>query len=295
MLSAKDLKRLQKIAFKTRKLVRNSFAGAYHSIYKGKGLTFHAVRPYQYGDDVRDIDWKVTARTGSPHIKQFIEERELTVMLLIDSSASLIFGTSTTQKRDFAIELSAILAYTAVFNQDKVGILLFSETIEHYVPPRKGRNHVMRLMRDMLIFTPKYRGTNLSHALEVTNRLLPNGSVIFILSDFLAPTDSFLRHLTITSQRHNVVSVVLQDPLENFLPSVGLIGLQDLETDNVAWVDTASAEWQKQYQEESKRKRQNQDLLFTKTNVKRIDLDPNGDYIHALSLFFREQVQRLTP
>jgi uncharacterized protein (DUF58 family) len=292
MLSAHLLRRINRIELRTRRQVHNLFSGAYQSIYKGRGLSFASVRPYVPGDDVRHIDWKVTARAGIPFIKEFVEERELTMMLVIDGSASVFFGTQDRQKRDFAAELGAILAYTANFNNDKAGLLIFSEEVEHYIPPKKGRNHILRLIRDLLTIETSGRGTDLGLALRTVNRLLKRGAIVFLLSDFLMPVESYQRDLLITSRQHETINIVLSDPLEEVIPDVGIMGVQDAETGDVQFIDTSSEKWQTQFREQRMKLLLERDAAFRRAGVEQIDMPPDGDYIRALSHFFQQQARK---
>lgn len=292
MLTPQLLRRIRQIELKSRRLVHNTFAGAYHSIYKGRGLSFAAVRPYQPGDDVRSIDWKVTARTGETHIKQHIEERELTLMIVIDGSASVLFGTQDKRKRDFAAELGAVLAYAANNNNDKSGLLIFTDHIEHYVPPKKGKNHLLRLIRDLLTIETTGKGTDLSLALRTVNRLVPSGAIIFLLSDFLMPAKSYRKDLLFTGQRHEVVNIVLSDPMEEHLPDVGLMGMRDSETGAIQWVDTSSKKWQKDFREHRDSFIEARQKAFSWAGVESIDMPPDGDYVRALTQFFQLQARK---
>lgn len=292
MLTPQLLKRIQQIELRSRRLVQNAFAGSYHSIYKGRGLSFAAVRPYVPGDDVRAIDWKVTARTGQPFIKEFVEERELTLMLLIDGSASLFFGTQDRQKREFAAELGAVLAYAASHNNDKAGLMIFSSELEHYIPPRKGRKHIMRLIRDVLTFQPQHSGTDLSQVLRKANRVLTSGAILFIISDFLLLPDSYRRDLYLTGQNHETIAVIIRDPLEEQIPRVGLMGVRDAETGATQWVDTRSLQWQQQFRQQRDTLAAERDQLFRQAGVETIDMPPDGDYVRALRLFFQQQMRK---
>jgi uncharacterized protein (DUF58 family) len=291
MLEAETLKRIRQLELKTRRLVNTSFAGAYHSVFKGRGIAFEGVRPYQPGDDVRDIDWNVTARTDEAYIKRFSEERELTVMLMLDSSASCLFGTQNRQKRDLAAEIGAALALSAISNNDQVGLIIFSDKIEHFTAPRKGRNHVLRLMRDLLAARPSNQGTDLAMALHAANRMLKQRAIIFLMSDFLATSAEYVRELNITARRHDLIAIVLSDPLENHWGNNGLVRLYDAETDDVILVDTASAEWRKRFQAQAGRfqKMRNNTL----TGIDQIDLSVTSDYVAALRQFFHRREKRL--
>lgn len=292
MLTPQLLRRIRRIELRSRRLVHNTFAGAYQSIYKGRGLSFAAVRPYQPGDDVRSIDWKVTARTGETYVKQHIEERELTLMIVIDGSASVLFGTQDRRKRDFAAELGAVLAYAANTNNDKSGLMIFSDHIEHYVPPKKGRNHLLRLIRDLLTVETSGKGTDLSLALRTANRLLPQGAIVFIVSDFLMPISTYRKDLMFTAKRHETISIVLSDPMEDSIPDVGLMGVRDIETDAVQWVNTSSKKWQKEFREQRDSFVAERQKAFTWARVPYIDMPPDGDYVRALTQYFQQQLRR---
>jgi uncharacterized protein (DUF58 family) len=293
MITSETLRKIRRIELRTRKLVNDSFAGSYHAIFKGRGIEFDAVRPYEPGDDIRSIDWNVTARAGDPFIKRFVEERELTVMLVIDTSASSFFGTVKQQKHDLAAEFGAVLAYAAISNQDRVGLLLFSDEIELYVPPRKGRNHVLLLIRDLLAAQPAHKGTNISLALKTLNRVLKNRAIVFLVSDFLAAQDEYVADLAITARHHDLIGVVLSDPLESSWPDVGLLGLQDAETEAIRWVDTSQKAWTRKFDKQAQRFQQMRDEMLYKVGIDRIDLPSNGDYLEALTTFFRRRMQRL--
>lgn len=292
-LTADSLRKVRRIELQTRRLVNEVFAGAYHAVFKGRGIEFDAVRPYEPGDDVRDIDWNVTARAGEPFVKRYVEERELTVMLALDTSASCQFGTSKRQKRDAAVELGAVLAYSAIANNDKVGLLLFSDRVELYVSPRKGRNHIMRLIRDLLSAQPQGRGTDLALALQTMNRLLKRRAIVFLMSDFLEPSDSYATDLALAARRHDMIAVVLSDPREATWPNAGLVALQDAETGAVRWVDTAQPAWRIGFQEHTEQIRRNRNAVLTGAHVDRIEASSDSDTIQALITFFRQRARRL--
>jgi uncharacterized protein (DUF58 family) len=286
MLTHEQLAHVKAIELRSRKLVAGMFAGAYHSVYKGKGLAFSSVRPYDYGDDFRTIDWKVTARTGQPHIKQFVEERELTLFIVLDGSASLFFGTQIRQKRDFAAELAAILAYCATLNNDRVGLLIHTETVELLVPPRKGKNHIMRLISDIETFQPKGTQTNLGLAFQTAQRITPSGSLIFVVSDFLAPVDSYQQALYIAQQKHRVSCFVIQDALEQNIPQIGMLNIQDSETQQTHLIDTSSKEWQKNFAKQRDTLYAERETLFKKTNTPFLYLASDERISYALHRFF---------
>ncbi len=293
MLTAEQLRKIQHIELFSRRLVYNVFAGAYRSAFKGRGIAFHTIRPYIPGDDIRDIDWNVTARTGEAYSRVYEEERERTVMLIIDTSASCLFGTQNYQKVDFAVELAAVLAYSAILNKDKVGLLVFSNKIEKYVPARKGRKHIMRLIHDMMNLKPASQGTDLSLALQTVNRVMKSGTIIFLLSDFLLPTEEYIRDLTMTSKRHDTNVIVLSDPLEQSFPAVGMVQLQDVETGETTWIDTHSLAWQREFHQRVNRFGKMRTRAMERANVDLIDVPASGDYIPALIQFFQQKQRRL--
>jgi len=294
MLTTEQLRKIQLIELYSRRLVHNVFAGAYRSAFKGRGISFHTIRPYMHGDDVRDIDWKVTARTGEAYTRIYEEDRERTVMLVIDTSASCLFGTQNFQKVDFAVELGTVLAHAAIFNNDKVGLIVFSDKIEKYVPARKGRKHVMRLTHDLMNLKPASQGTDLSLALRTVNRVMKAGTIIFLLSDFLLPVEDYIRDITIISQRHDTNVIILSDPLEQSFPSVGMVQLQDVETGKTTWVDTHNLEWQREFHQRVQLFDKMRTHTLEHANVDRIDVPASGDYIQALIDFFQQKQRRLS-
>ena len=293
ILTADTLRAIRRIELRTRKLVNDSFAGAYHAIFKGRGIAFDSVRPYEPGDDVRDIDWNVTARADAPYIKRYMEERELTVMLVLDASASSSFGTINRQKRDLAAELGAVLAFTAISNNDRVGLLVFSDQIELFIPPRKSRNHVLRLIRDLLAAKPAHTGTDISLALRTINTLLRRRAIVFLISDFLASSQEYARDLLVTGRRHDVIAVVVSDPREQSWPDVGLAGLRDAETGAITWIDTGSQAWRKQFSQQAHRFQRMRDEALSRAEIDRIDIRVDGDHVQALTAFFQKRAQRV--
>ena len=228
MIPKEILKKVRQIQIRTRSVVSDMFAGQYHSVFKGQGMEFQEVREYAPGDEIRSIDWNVTARMGHPFIKKYREERELTVMLLVDISGSQSFGSGAQFKKDLAAELAAVLAFAAIQNNDRVGLILFTDQIEHYVPPKKGPRHVLRVIRDVLYFEPKHRGTAIGPALDYLNKVAHRKTVTFVISDFL--DDNFKRALSVTARRHDLISIVTRDPRESEWPDAGIIEWQDAET-----------------------------------------------------------------
>ncbi len=287
MDTAELLKKVRKIEIKTRGLSRHLFSGEYHSAFKGRGMSFSEVRAYNFGDDVRSIDWNVTARTGVPHVKVFEEERELTVMLLVDVSQSSFFGTRSQLKRDTFTEISAVLAFSAIQNNDKVGVIFFSDQIEKFIPPKKGKQHILRIIRELIDFHPKGRGTDLGHALEYFNNLVKKRSICFILSDFM--TQGYEKALQVLSNRHDIIGVHLTDPAEEQLPRIGLLKAYDPETGQMAWVDTNSKMIRDLYNQRHASALERFRNTFARCGVDTISLGVNDNYVKALLGFFRRR------
>ncbi len=246
---------MRQLEIRTRRMVNDSLAGSYHSVFKGRGMDFDEVREYSPGDEVRTIDWNVTARAGRPFVKKFTEERELTSFLLVDISAYGNFGSSSLSKRDLAAELASVLAFSAIRNSDKVGLLLYTDRVERYLPPKKGRRHVLRVVRDILYHTPEATGTDTVKALDVANRLLHRRAVVFLISDFETPKDPAATRLELrramrrTNRRHDLIAVHVEDPREKELPDVGIVALEDAESGEVIELDTASAKVRRRFKE----------------------------------------------
>lgn len=293
MLTAELIKRVRRIEIRTRRLVNDSFAGEYHAVFKGRGMEFDEVRPYQPGDEVRTIDWNVTARTGHLFVKRYVEERELTVMLLVDASGSGQFGTVERFKREIAAELAAVVAFSAITNNDKVGLVVFTDQIELFISPRKGRRHVLRVIRELLAFQPRQRGTNLKLALDTINRVLKRRSIVFLVSDFLTPPESYRSTLQISNRRHDVIAVTLSDPREGEWPEVGLLALEDAETGEIQWVDTSNRAWRKSFTERTKELQANRERVFRRSKVDRINISTDADYVAPLTAFFEKRARRL--
>lgn len=284
------LKKIRRLELRTRRLVNSSFSGHYHSVFKGRGMNFEEVREDISGDDIRSIDWNVTARMNTPYVKKFTEERELTVMLLVDVSASGTFGSIELSKRELAAEVAAILAFSAINNRDKVGLLLFSEEVELFIAPKKGRLHTLRLIREMLYFQPRGRRTNLAAALEYLNKLISRRAVVFVISDFLAP--DYSKPLTVTSRRHDLVAMPVIDPGEERLPNVGLITFEDAETGEQVEINTSSSGIREAFAAEEKRRRKNLDKLFGSRGVDVVPLATDEDYLIPLRAFFERRERR---
>lgn len=287
------LKKVRKIEIKTRGLSKHLLSGDYHSAFKGRGMSFSEVRAYQFGDDVRAIEWNVTARTGDPHIKVFEEERELTVMLLVDISQSAYFGSTGQFKQEILAEICAVLSFSAIQNNDKVGVLFFSEGVEKFIPPKKGRQHILRIIRELLQIEPAKRGTNLGAALEYLNNVLKKRSIVFVLSDFIAP--SFETPLRVVARRHDIIGVHLYDPLEAQLPDAGLLRLLDAETGQPAWVDTSSPALRRAYSEAFRARSLDLESAFRRTGADSLRISTRESYVHALVSFFRRRIQSIKP
>ena len=284
------LKKVRQLELRTRGLVNQVFSGEYHSVFKGRGMAFSEVREYQFGDDVRTIDWNVTARFDHPFVKVFEEERELTVMLLVDMSGSQFFGSQAQLKRDIAAELSAILAFSAMKNNDKVGLILFSDQIEKFIPPRKGRSHALRIVRELISFTPQRPATSLRTALEYLNRVLKKRSIVFVISDFM--DSGYETALRIAGKRHDLIGIVLLDPRERELPRVGLITLRDAETGAQRWIDTSNAAVNATYRAYQRSMELSRRSLFIKSKLDGIEIHLDQPYMKPLIDFFRLRERR---
>ncbi len=286
MTSEELLKRVRKIEIKTRRLSRNIFAGEYHSQFKGRGMAFSEVREYQPGDDVRSIDWNVTARLNKPYIKVFEEERELTVMLLVDVSGSRHFGTLTQMKRDMMAEVAATLAFSTIANNDKVGVIFFSDKIEKYIPAQKGKTHVLHIIRELLSFEPSSSGTDIAQALQYFSNAQKRHCTAFVISDFIG-LKGLEKPLLVASNRHDVKAIQIYDRRETEIPNVGLVKFRDAETRKDLWIDTAIASVREQYANEWKKNQDIKDQLFTRTGVKSVSVRTDEDYVKALMQLFK--------
>ena len=293
MLTDDLIARIRRIEITTRKLVADSFAGEYQSVFKGRGMEFDEVRQYYPGDDVRSIDWNVTARTGEPHVKSYIEERELTVMLVVDVSGSGDFGTRNRFKRELAVELAAVMSFAATTNNDKVGLLLFTDRVESMVPPRKGRSHVLRMVRDLLVFQAEGAGTDITLALNTVHRMLKRRSIVFLVSDFLADPESYRQAMLVANRRHDVVAFDLSDPLEHEIANVGVIALEDAESGQFRWVDTASRDWQREFNDRVAALDAGKRDVLISAGVDRVNLTTERDYVAEVGAFFKTRLQRL--
>jgi uncharacterized protein (DUF58 family) len=281
------LKKVRKIEIKTKGLSKQIFSGEYHSAFKGRGMSFSEVRDYQYGDDVRNIDWNVTARTGSPHVKVFEEERELTVMLLIDVSKSSFFGSVKQTKNEINAEIAAVLAFSALNNNDKVGVLFFSNKIEKYLPPKKGKQHVLRIIRELINLEPEDHGTDIGMALEYLNNLIKKRCICFVLSDFLAK--GYEAPLKIAKRRHDVVAIHIIDPREEVLPNVGLIRAVDVESGEARWIDSSSKSVRENYSKWFDSHMEYFKKTFLKTGADSVTIRTNESYVNRLLEFFKRR------
>ena len=284
------LKKVRKIEIKTKGLSNHIFAGEYHTAFKGKGMAFSEVREYQPGDDIRSIDWNVTARYNSPFVKVFEEEREMTVMLLIDVSASGNFGTQEQFKRELATELAAILAFSAIKNNDKVGVIFFTDNVEQFIPPKKGKSHILRIIREVLAFQPTGKGTDIAGALEYFSAVIKKRSICFILSDFMS--NEFDRPLKIASKKHDLVALRIHDTREDTLPNVGLVPMQDAETEKMLFVDTSSKKVRDNFAKNRAQATEKLRKLFPASGVDLIDITTGTDYVKPLINFFKTRGKR---
>ncbi|AHI06530.1 hypothetical protein BDW_10150 [Bdellovibrio bacteriovorus W] len=281
------LKKVKLLEISTRKLVNNLFAGEYHTAFKGQGMTFADFREYVPGDDVRSISWPLTARTGKPYIKTFEEERELTLILAIDISGSSDFGTGPYFKGEVMTHMAALLAFSAVKNNDQIGLLLFSDQVEHFVPPKKGRGHVHRLLRDLFYFKPKSQRTKLATAFSYLQGVLKKRATVFVFSDF--QDESFEQSLRLLGRKHDVVACVVNDAAEYELPDIGVVDVQDAETGEVITIDTSSKEFREKYLSEVLKKKEQRDRLLRLAQVERIDVKSSEDYVNPLIAFFKKR------
>ena len=288
METSEIIKKVRKIEIKTRGLSNNIFAGQYHTAFKGRGMAFSEVREYQYGDDVRDIDWNVTARFNKPYVKVFEEERELTVMLLVDVSGSLDFGTQKQMKRDMVTEIAATLAFSAIQNNDKIGVIFFSDKIEKYIPPKKGRKHILYIIREMLDFHADSRRTDVAQAIEFLTGVSKRRCTAFLLSDFY-DRQNFQQQLTIASRKHDVVAIQVYDRRAAELPDVGLMKVVDAETGFEQYVDTSSRRLRDSYHRYWMKRQADLRETFAKSNVDSISVATDGDYVKSLLGLFRQR------
>ena len=288
METSELLKRVRKIEIKTRGLSENIFAGEYHSAFKGRGMTFSEVREYQYGDDIRNIDWNVTARHNRPYVKIFEEERELTVMLMIDVSASRNFGTISKLKKNQITEIAAVLAFSAIQNNDKIGVIFFSDKIEKFIPPKKGRTHILHIIRELIDFYPEDKQTDIEQALEYMTNSIKKRCTCFVISDFIDEHD-FAHALAIANRKHDVVALRVYDPRENQLPPVGMMYLRDAETGEQMWVDTSDKKLREAYEKYAFVREKELDAIFKRSGVDVANIRSDEDYVRALITLFKKR------
>ncbi|HLW10823.1 MAG TPA: DUF58 domain-containing protein [Fermentimonas sp.] len=282
------LKKVRHIEIKTRGLSRNIFAGEYHSAFKGRGMAFSEVREYQYGDDLRDIDWNVTARYNKPYIKVFEEERELTVMLLVDVSESLGFGSKSILKRDMVAEISATLAFSAIQNNDKIGVVFFSDKVEKFIPPKKGKKHILFIIREILSFEPESSGTDLNMAIRYMTNAIKKRCTAFIISDFI-DQDDYSKALQIANNKHDIVAIQVFDELSVNLQPLGLMKIYDPETGDERWIDTSSKKVRNIYNSWWKELQNNKDIAFRQSGVDSVSISTEGDYVKSLLQLFQQR------
>ena len=288
METSELLKRVRKIEIKTRGLSKNIFAGEYHSAFKGRGMTFSEVREYQYGDDIRNIDWNVTARHNRPYVKIFEEERELTVMLMIDVSASRNFGTISKLKKNQITEIAAVLAFSAIQNNDKIGVIFFSDKIEKFIPPKKGRTHILHIIRELIDFYPEDKQTDIEQALEYMTNSIKKRCTCLVISDFIDEHD-FAHALAIANRKHDVVALRVYDPRENQLPPVGMMYLRDAETGEQMWVDTSDKKLREAYEKYAFVREKELDAIFKRSGVDVANIRSDEDYVRALITLFKKR------
>jgi len=290
MIPRELLRKVRQIQIRTSRMVNDILAGQYQSVFKGRGMEFEEVREYQPGDEIRTIDWNVTARMGRPFIKKFVEERELTVMLVVDASSSGEFGSFQKLKKEFAAELCAVLAFSAIKNNDKVGLIIFTDKIEKFVPPKKGKRHILRVIREVLFFQPQHKGTDIAGALGFLSTVTRRRTITFLVSDFLAK--GYERAIQIANKRHDIIAVCITDPREIELPGIGFIELQDAETGDVLLVDTNDRNVRKAFKVLNTRDVRERDKLLRSINVDTVNIRTDRSYIEPLMRFFRMREKR---
>ena len=288
---AEILKKIRTLEIKTRGLVETAIGGDYHSVFKGRGMNFEDVREYQPGDEIRSIDWNVTARMGTAYVKKFTEERELTVMLIVDVSASGNFGSTWQSKRELAAEVACLLAFSAIRNNDKVGLLLFTDRVELFIPPKKGRSHTLRLIREILFFEPQGRGTQPGLALDYLNKIVTRRAVVFFISDFQAP--DFSQALAVSGRRHDFIAIHIHDEREKIFPNIGIITLEDAETGEQVEVNTASRSMRAEFADLVQKQEAELSRTLRRNNIDAIALRTGDDYLPALRAFFKQRERRL--
>ena len=291
MLPAEILRKVRRIEIRTNRLVNESLAGEYHSVFKGRGMEFSEVREYQFGDDIRTIDWNVTSRMGHPYVKRYVEERELTVILLVDFSASGEFGSHRQFKREIAAEICALLAFSAIKNNDRVGLIAFTDRIETFLRPRKGKDHVLRVIREVLYFRPKGRRTDIGMALQTLSRTITKRSVVFLVSDFLG--ERYEQPLRVVARKHDLIAITMTDPREEDLPPLGLVNLEDAETGERLVVDTSDRRTRRYLKEWARARRAKRESLFRSVGVDALELFTDRPYDVPLVRFFHRRAKRV--
>jgi uncharacterized protein (DUF58 family) len=290
MLPKDVIRKIRRIQITTNRLVNESLAGEYHSVFKGRGMEFDEVREYQHGDDIRTIDWNVTSRTGHPFVKRYVEERELTVMLLVDASASGSFGSASKTKGEIAAEISALIAFSAIKNNDRVGAILFTDRVEKFIPPRRGSTHVLRLIREMLFYQPQRRGTSIQKALDHLNLVIHKRAVVFLISDLL--DQGFEQSLKVADRKHDVIVIRIVDPREKELPDVGIVEVRDAETGEIAYIDTSLPVVRASYRANWEKNRSKLTKLFQSQRMDQVAIDTSSPYDVPLVRFFEERARR---
>ena len=291
MLPAEILKKVRRIEIRTNRLVNESLAGEYHSVFKGRGMEFSEVREYQFGDDIRTIDWNVTSRMGHPYVKKYVEERELTVILLVDFSASGQFGTRRQFKREIEAEICALLAFSAIKNNDRVGLIAFTDRIEKFLSPRKGKDHVLRVIREVLYFQPQGRSTDIAMALQYMYRTITKRSVVFVISDFM--DGDYSQPLRVAARKHDLIAITVTDPREEELPPVGLIDFEDAETGESVLVDTSDRRTRESFRRWAETRRAGREALFRSVGVDSLELHTDRPYDLPLVRFFHRRARRM--
>jgi uncharacterized protein (DUF58 family) len=291
MLSKELLQKVKHIEIRTSRLVNAAMGGEYHSVFKGQGMEFDEVRAYQFGDDMRSIDWNVSARQGHLYVKRYVEERELTVMLMVDLSGSKDFGTVRRMKNELAAEVAALLAFSAIQNNDRVGALIFTDVVEKYIPPKKGRKHVLRVVRELLAYEPIHRKTSIGTAVKYLNNVLTKKSVVFLISDFF--DQGYEKSLRVANQRHDLVALPIWDPRENELPNSGIIQMIDPESGETLWIDTSARQTRERYRKIATASMEARNRIFRRNRIEFVDICTHRPYDVALVKFFRERAKRL--
>lgn len=290
MIPRELIKKIRRLEIRTSRMVNDVLAGEYHSVFKGQGMEFEEVREYQHGDDIRTIDWNVTARMGEPFVKRYREERELTVMLVVDASSSSLFGTSSQMKAELAVELSAVLAFSAIKNNDRVGLILFTDQVETFIPPKKGKKHVLRLIRELLLFEPKGGATDIQNALEFLGRLTNRKSVVFLLSDFMS--EGYQDALRVANRKHDLVTMSISDPRELDMPRIGILELEDAETGERIEIDTFDRRMMELFEREAGADFDRLQREFKRMSIDHVPIRTDRPYVDSLIRFFQRRAKR---